>query len=120
MLIHAIAIGLLGIIGITSAFVGADKRDTGYFMLGIMLVFAAGIVFGIGITDTDDSVRYIPAEIVATNDTSTYFGTPDGHIYAVETRLHYWPDDVPYLLDVNTNGTDDKTDDEVLVVWRAE
>lgn len=119
-MLHAVAIGILGIVGIAFAFVGADQKDAGPFMFGMMLIFAAGIVFGIGVPDTYDNIKYIPAEIVATNDESTYFGTPDGHIYAVETGLHRWPDDVPYLLNVDTNGTDERTDDEILVVWRAE
>ena len=119
-MLHAVAIGILCIAGVASTFVAAEKRDMWYLMFGAMLIFAGGLVFGLGVPDADDSIRYIPAEIVATNDESTYFGTPSGHIYAAETGLHHWPDDVPYLLNVDTNGTDDRTDDEILVVWRAE
>lgn len=68
------------------------------------------------------SEYYLPCEIVATNETSTYFGTVDHdktQIYAVYTGDNEWPDDVPYLLHMNDMGTEDVTDDEVLMVWRA-
>lgn len=66
---------------------------------------------------------YLPCEVVATNDYCTYFGTVDSdsrEIYAVETGDHIWPDDVPYLLNMDTKCTKDVTDDEVLVVWRTD
>lgn len=116
----AIVFGIIGIAGVLFILIGAENDDVCGLMFGALLILAAGIMFGKGLPDLDDNVRYIPAEIVATNDESTYFGTPDGHIYAVETGLHRWPDDVPYLLNVDTNGTDERTDDEILVVWRAE
>lgn len=65
---------------------------------------------------------YLSCEIVATNETSTYFGTVDQdkvQIYAVCTGGNEWPDDVPYLLHMDSMGTEDVTDDEVLMVWRA-
>lgn len=66
---------------------------------------------------------YLPCEIVAVNETSTYFGTVDQdiqQIYAVETSDHIWSDDVPYLLHMDGKGTKTVTDDEVLMVWRAD
>lgn len=69
------------------------------------------------------SEYYLPCEIVAVNETSTYFGTVDQdttQIYAVETADHEWPNDIPYLLHMDSMGTKDVTDDEVLMVWRAE
>lgn len=73
--------------------------------------------------DNNDDTYYLPCEIVAQNETSTYFGTVDAEyqeIYAVETRCHEWPDDVPYLLYMDSKGTEDVRDDEVLCVWRAD
>ena len=71
----------------------------------------------------NDGTYYLPCEIVAQNETSTYFGTVDAkyqEIYAVETRCHEWPDDVPYLLYMDSKSTEDVRDDEVLCVWRAD
>lgn len=68
------------------------------------------------------SEYYLPCEIVATNETSTYFGTVDQdktQIYAVYTGDNEWPEDVPYLLHMDDMGTEDVADDEVLMVWRA-
>lgn len=69
------------------------------------------------------SKYYLPCEIVATNETSTYFGTVDQdiqQIYAAETGDHVWPDDVPYLLHMDAKGTKTVADDEVLMVWRTD
>ena len=66
---------------------------------------------------------YLPCEIVAYNDTYTYFGTVDSasqELFAVETGNHIWPDDVPYLLYMDGKGTKDVKDDEVLAVWRTD
>lgn len=69
------------------------------------------------------SEYYLPCEIVATNETSTYFGTVDQdtvQIYAVCTGENEWSNDVPYLLHMDSMGTKDITDDEALMVWRAD
>lgn len=66
---------------------------------------------------TSDTCYYLPAEIVATNDTSTYFGCENGQIYYI-TSDDAWADDVPYLLYMDGMGTDDPTDDAILVIWR--
>lgn len=66
---------------------------------------------------------YLPCEIVAKNEGCTFFATVDSDsqkIYAVETGDHIWPDDVPYLLHMDSKGTKDTKDDEVLVVWRTD
>lgn len=61
--------------------------------------------------------QYVPAEYIAENSTSTYFGTEDGNIFWVQNEFHY-PEYVPYLLGMDTKGTSDVTDDEILTVWR--
>lgn len=63
---------------------------------------------------------YVPAEIACKNELSTYFHDVEtGHIYHVETKPSY-EDNCPYLLDIETHGTESKLDDEVLVVWRTD
>lgn len=70
-----------------------------------------------------DEFYYLPCEVVAANETSTYFGTVDSdiqQIYAAATGSHRWPDDVPYLLYMDSMGTKEQNDDEILVVWMAD
>lgn len=98
----------------------------GAILLGIIEFLLGGLLFDLPYNkgySTDDDTYYLPCEIVAQNETSTYFGTVDAEyqeIYAVETRCHEWPDDVPYLLYMDSKGTDDVRDDEVLCVWRTD
>ena len=61
--------------------------------------------------------QYVPAEYIAENSTATYFGTEDGNIFYVD-RMPLIDKDVPYLLGMDTKGTSDVTDDEILTVWR--
>lgn len=117
---------LLGF-AITLIFVGGcftAKNDVG---LGcVLLVLGSLFLYLVAMTWLQydhSSEYYLPCEIVAVNETSTYFGTVDQdtvQIYAVETGDHDWPDDVPYLLHMDKMGTKDVTDDEVLMVWRAD
>lgn len=60
--------------------------------------------------------QYVPAEYIAENETSTYFGTEDGNIFYVD-RMPLIDKDIPYLLGMDTNGTSDITDDEIITVW---
>jgi hypothetical protein len=91
---------------------------------GLMLSAIAGSFLGSFLfLALNQDTYYLPCEIVAANDYCTYFGTVDSDsqkIYAVETGDHIWPDDVPYLLHMDSKGTKDTKDDEVLVVWRTD
>lgn len=77
------------------------------------LMFVAWVI---GKTQTPD-FQYVPAEYIAENSTSTYFGTEDGNIFWIQNEFHY-PEHVPYLLGMDTKGTSDVSDDEILTVWR--
>lgn len=98
----------------------------GAILLGVIEFLLGCLLFALPYNkgySTDDDTYYLPCEIVAQNETSTYFGTVDAEyqeIYAVETRCHEWPDDVPYLLYMDSKSTEDVRDDEVLCVWRAD
>lgn len=99
----------------------ADSLATMCFGFVFLVCSLAGFAyfFQSGTPDT----YYLPCEIVSVNETSTYFGTVDQDIqmiYAAETGDHDWPDDVPYLLCMDSMGTKDITDDEILVVWRTD
>lgn len=98
-----------------------DMPKIGTFCLVFVLVLVVGFAY-CKPTTAESSEYYLPCEIVATNETSTYFGTVDQdktQIYAVYTGDNEWPNDVPYLLHMDNMGTEDVTDDEVLMVWRA-
>ena len=98
----------------------------GGILLGIIEFLLGGLLFDLPYNkgySTDDDTYSLPCEIVAQNETSTYFGTVDAEyqeIYAVETRCHEWPDDVPYLIYMYSKGKEDVRDDEVLCVWRTD
>lgn len=104
--------------------IGSDI-DLGWPVAIMTLIGIALMILGmfLAIRSCDSYGYYLPCEIVATNETSTYFGTVDQdnqQIYAVETGNHIWPDDVPYLLHMDGKKTETVTDDEVLMVWRAD
>lgn len=68
--------------------------------------------------DSGEDTYYLPAEVVATSESATYFGCENGHIYAVNDTEY--SDLVPYLLCMDSCETANPTDDIVLVVWRTE
>ena len=66
-----------------------------------------------------EELYYLPAEVVDTQDGQTRFAQIDGesptlYIYTVPG---IFPDHIPYLLTMDTQGTDSPADDTVLVVW---
>lgn len=84
-------------------------------LLGLLIVVWASYCFYTGKNLCPD-IQYIPAEYVAENETSTYFGTEDGNIFYVD-RIPLINRNVPYLLGMDTQGTQDVTDDVILTVW---
>lgn len=93
-------VGMRSIISIVAVF---------FAFAGAILAFHAGKELG-------PDIQYIPAEYVAENETSTYFGTEDGNIFYVD-RIPLINRNVPYLLGMDTQGTQDVTDDVILTVW---
>lgn len=85
-----------------------------YLFFGIIL----GAVIATSISEAD-TTYYQPAEIVAYNDTSVYFGTTNNNIFYLTTCGLNYPDTVPYLLHMDSMGTDDVSDDKILVAWRC-
>ena len=83
--------------------------------LGLLIVSFSSYCFYTGKNLCPD-IQYIPAEYVAENETSTYFGTEDGNIFYVD-RIPLINRNVPYLLGMDTNGTEDVADDAILTVW---
>ena len=96
----------------------ADSEEDRYpptVFLGLLIVALSFWCFYMG-TNICPDFQYVPAEYVAENETSTYFGTEDGNIFYVD-RIPLINRNVPYLLGMDTNGTPDVTDDIILTVW---
>ena len=89
-----------------------------------IMSFLVGVIFSCSMisaykNESVDKMYYQPAEVVAYNETNVFFETPDGNIYHFEIDSESCPDTVPYLLNMDSMGTDDVTDDEIVVVWRC-
>lgn len=85
---------------------------------GLLFGFMLGAVVTTSVPKAD-TTYYQPAEIVAYNDTSVYFGTENNNIFYLTTCGLNYPDTVPYLLHMDSMGTDDVSDDKILVAWRC-
>ena len=84
-----------------------------------VLFVCAGLLLGAMAFNTSKTEYYIPAEIGAENETSVYFGTEEGHIFYITKCGITYPDTVPYMLQMDSMGTKDVTDDEIIVAWRS-
>lgn len=66
----------------------------------------------------ETGVYFTPAERYCNIDeTGTLFVTPDGNLFAVDVQ--YAGNAEEFLLKMDSHGTAEKTDDEVLAVWQA-
>lgn len=66
-----------------------------------------------------EDAYYLQAEVVSSQDGTTVFGQVDGeqpteYVYSISGT---YLDGVPYLLSMSSLGTEDPSDDEILVVW---
>lgn len=88
-----------------------------FFGATLMLacIWAAIIAFSVG-KEFGPNLEYRPAEYVAENETSTYFGTEDGHIFYV-SKINDIDPYVPYILGIDNRGTQNVEDDIVMTVW---
>ncbi len=92
-------IGILGLAGLSSLHVKACdfKLDE-------------GIAWG------QNGLYYMPAEVISEGDWQAFRGS-NGMIYEWSERVF---EDVPYLLTMDSKGTKEWYDDEILVVWRVQ
>lgn len=69
-----------------------------------------------GIAWASDGLYYMPAEVISEGDWQAFRGS-NGMVYE-------WPERVSeaseYLLTMDSNGTKELWDDEILVVWRVQ
>lgn len=117
ILIGAILLFLINFIGIIS--------DTTYRVVTFLgyIFIAVGMILNISTyrdatTPIDNTFYYIGATIDNQRIAGyTTFITEDGNFYTIDTNPE-WDWDSIYLFTMNDNATpDDKTDDEVTVVW---
>lgn len=89
----------------------------------ITLLLAGTAILGIAALahqrSLSEDTYYLPAEVVRSQAGATVFGQVDGeqpteYVYSVSG---IYPDGVPYLLTMDTLGTETPADDEILVVW---
>lgn len=114
--------GLLGVLALLALFAVAyrnDKDRQERCMYAVLIAAVCAVAITVLRPSPTPQDYYLPAEIVAENEISTYFGCENGHIYYA-SRNPSWPDDVPYLLYMDSQGTKDPTDDTILVVWRTD
>ena len=108
------------IIGVISIFlgvwIGAYADYVRHFLSGMCLAFYGALLtlFGIFITANPTTTYYLEAEPLAYNYEAniTYFTSAEGQFKAEGI----YPENT-YLLTMDGNGTSDKEDDIVLVVW---
>ena len=95
---------------------GIHTKYCRHFLCGMCLASIGAItaLFGIFITANPTTTYYLEAEPLAYNYKAnlTYFTSAEGQFKAEGI----YPENT-YLLTMNNNGTSDKEDDIVLVVW---
>ena len=91
----------------------------------VLLLFAAaaaGSITGeVRASALPDGLYYLEAEVVEQRPDCAVFATvggpePTEHRY---TRAGIYRDDVPYLLTMDSMGTEESGDDEIVVVWQC-
>ena len=112
MIIFCIIFGLISVTISLIAFTYADKISQ-FLCSGIAICFGAIMVF-FGFWLASSTTYYLEAEPLAYNYEAnlTYFTSAEGQFKAEGI----YPENT-YLLTMNNNGTSDKEDDIVLVVW---
>lgn len=112
MIIFCIVFGLISVTISLMALTYADKISQ-YLCSAITVCFSAVMVF-FGFCFTETTTYYLEAEPLAYNYevNLTYFTSAEGQFKAEGI----YPENT-YLLTMDSNGTNDKKDDIVLVVW---
>lgn len=93
-----------------------------HILAALALTAAAAVIWAsprVESAAAQDTLYYLPAEVVDSRDGLTRFAQIDGeaptlYLYTVPG---IFPDHIPYLLTMDTQGTDTPADDTVVVVW---
>jgi len=97
--LFVVGIGILGLTGLSSLHAKACDFE-----------LDEGIAWG------QNGLYYMPAEVISEGDWQAFRGS-NGMVYEWSERVL---EDVPYLLAMDSKGTKEWYDDEILVVWRVQ
>ena len=86
--------------------------------IGVSIILVSTVMVT-NTSDKDDGFYYYQAEIIVQSDGIVTFGgvdveNPQAYVYNAGKELN---PDVPYLLTMDGMGTDDVSDDSIVVVW---
>lgn len=89
------------------------------FVLGSIDAEACNFELDEGISWCSDGLYYMPGEPISEGDWSAFRGS-NGMVYEYDHDV-FGDDleDVPYLLTMDSKGTKEWYDDEILVIWRS-
>lgn len=82
--------------------------------------FIYGVLCATGFYNQNETpdIYYMQAEAIYTDASGTVFGRVDSnHTYRYE-KSTYMRNDIPYILTMDSNGTEDISDDSILCVWQ--
>lgn len=102
MVLFLVGIGLLGLSG-----------------LGSIHAKACNFELDEGISWGQNGLYYMPAELISEGDWSAFRGS-NGMVYEYDHDVFGDNlEDAPYLLTMDSRGTKEWYDDEILVIWRS-
>lgn len=102
MVLFLVGIGLLGLSG-----------------LGSIHAKACNFELDEGVAWADERTYYMPGEPISEGNWSAFRGS-NGMVYEYDRDVFEGDlEDAPYLLTMDSRGTKEWYDDEILVVWRA-
>lgn len=102
MVLFLVGIGLLGLCG-----------------LGSIHAKACNFELDEGISWGQNGLYYMPAELISEGDWSAFRGS-NGIVYEYDPGIFgHDLEDAPYLLTIDSRGTKEWYDDEILVIWRS-
>lgn len=114
-------LGFISIFFFGAAIILASNNHHKSSVVMIMMCMITMVVFYLYKGNKEpNNFYYYPCEIIAQNEQSTYFGSVDiehAPIYFCETNPE-WEVDTCYLLYMDSKGTLEREDDEILAVWR--
>ena len=87
----------------------------GLFGLSSLQAKACDFELDEGIAWASDGLYYMPAEVISEGDWQAFRGS-NGMVYEWNERVS---EDFQYLLTMDSRGTKEWYDDEILVVWRV-
>lgn len=114
MIIFCIIFGVLSVI--LGLWVGAHANKISHLLCGGFTAWFGAMIVFFGFWLASSTTYYLEAEPIAYNTDTTVFSTPNGYY----TANAIYDEDTVYLLTMNSMGTTNTKDDEILVVWKCD